>query len=111
MCSKIGNLGAFGPIVVALVVFPSIYIFFYLINGDVPVERYPLSKISKAQREFMEKLLAANDGTLKGLPRQGSVLRQLGAELYTLASYEEGLVQGTGKKTSVEVMPIGEKQL
>lgn len=87
-----GNLGAFGPIAITLLILPLIYIYFAAVDGDVPAAPYDLVKISKAQREFIIKVIAANDGTLKGISKD-SIIHKLGVELYELAQYEEGKLQ------------------
>lgn len=61
--------------------------------------------LEKAQREFIEKVLQANDGTLDGLPHD-SIIRGVGRELYTLANFEEQVYR-EDKNTSGKIYPVG----
>ena len=97
-----GNLGAFGPIAILVIVLPLIYL--YLVDSEPPMQKYDLVKIMKAQREFIEKVLGANDGTLDGITKD-SIIHKLGVELYDLAQFEEGKVNsnsnGNGNYNSI----------
>jgi len=101
-----GNLGAFGPLAILILVMPLVYIYFALNDAEPPSQKYDLVKIMKAQREFIEKVLGANDGTLEGVQKDG-VIQQLGVELYNLAQYEEGKsIVGPGAAyKQVQVVP------
>jgi len=96
-----GNLGAFGPLALIFFVLPLIYLYFtYVSEEEAPVQKYDLVKIMKAQREFIETVLGANDGTLDGIS-QDSIIHKLGVELYHLAQYEEGKEKDIHKGYSV----------
>lgn len=84
-----GNLGAFGPIAIICIILPTLYFYFKFADEEPPKQKYDLVKIMKAQREFIEKVLGANDGTLEGIS-EDSVFHKLGVELYNLAQFEEG---------------------
>ena len=86
-------MGAFAPILMVLLVLPAISVYFRSIGGDNPGDcRYDLLRVDKAQREFILTVLAANDGSLEGLPPD-SVIRRIGDELFVLANFEEGKLQ------------------
>jgi len=73
-------------------------------DADPPAQKYDLVKIMKAQREFIEKVLGANDGTLEGVSQDG-IIHKLGVELYELAQFEEGKSGPAKTYTAVQVAP------